>query len=328
VDRALTQSRYRLVRPRRISDGGISGAAGASARTGRARLGWATNRGVGQERDPVTPGPQHEDAPATIGPPALDKSVANPARMWNYWLGGKDNYAVDRAAADRAQETMPAMPQIARMARRFLGDAVRQLAGDGIRQFLDIGSGLPVTDNTHEVAQRADPAARVVYVDYDPVVLNYAEALLVSSPEGATDYIRADLRDTGTILAEAARTLDLSQPVAILLIAVLHFIPDADGPYTVVRELMDALAPGSRLVIVHAASDILADGVAEHARRYNQRSPAQIRLRSREEITRFFDGLELTGPGVVSLAQWWSPDQPETGAAGNLSGYCGIAVKR
>lgn len=271
--------------------------------------------------------PQEQDAAARSSPPALDTAVANPARMWNYWLGGKDHYAADRDAADKVREAMPAMPLIARLARRFLGDAVGQLAGGGIRQFLDIGTGLPTADNTHEVAQRAAPESRIVYVDYDPVVLSYARALLTSSPEGATDYIQADLRDTGTILADTARTLDLRQPVAILLIAILHFIPDSDDPYAVVARLMDAVAPGSYLVIVHAASDIQAAAVAEHARRYNQRSPAPITLRNREQIARFFDGLELTGRGLVPLAQWWDPGQGETGPVSGLSGYAGIARK-
>src|SRR5246500_5815967 len=162
--------------------------------------------------------------------------------MWNYWLGGKDNFAADRELADRVLEAMPSMPLIARAARLFLIDAVHQLAtAHGIRQFLDVGTGLPTADNTHDVAQRAAPESRIVYVDYDPVVLTHAQALLTSSPEGVTDYIQADLRDTDTILKGATRTLDLTRPVAILLIAVAHFIPDADDPYAIVTRLMDAV---------------------------------------------------------------------------------------
>ena len=158
--------------------------------------------------------------------PPFDPSVPNPARMWNYWLGGKDNFAADRDAAERVLEVMPSLPMIARAARLFLIDVVHQLAaGHGVRQFLDIGTGLPTADNTHDVAQRAAPESRIVYVDYDPVVLSHARALLTSSPEGRTDYLQADLRDTDTILKGAARTLDLTRPVAILLIAVVHFIP-------------------------------------------------------------------------------------------------------
>jgi trans-aconitate methyltransferase len=203
-----------------------------------------------------------------------------------------------------------------------------QLANNGIRQFLDIGTGLPTADNTHEVAQRAAPESRIVYVDYDRVVLSYARALLTSTPEGKTDYIEADLRDTGTILAHATRTLDLRQPVAILRIAVLHFIPDSDDPYAVVKRLVDTVAPGSYLAIAHAASDIRAEAVTEHARQYNQRSSAPITLRSREQIARFFDGLEVTGRGLVPLADWWDPGGPEAGRTSDLSGYCGIAMKR
>ena len=172
--------------------------------------------------------------------PPFDPSVPNPARMWNYWLGGKDNFAADREAAERVLEAMPSLPLIARAARLFLIDAVHQLAAEhGVRQFLDIGTGLPTADNTHDVAQRAAPESKIVYVDYDPVVLTHAQALLTSSPEGVTDYIQADLRDTDTIFKGAARTLDLTRPVAVLLIAVLHFIPDADDPYAVVARLME-----------------------------------------------------------------------------------------
>jgi len=196
--------------------------------------------------------------------PPFDPTVPNPARMWNYWLGGKDNFAADRQAAERVLEVMPSLPLIARAARLFLIDAVHQLAAEhGIRQFLDIGTGLPTADNTHDVAQRAAPESKIVYVDYDPVVLTHAQALLTSSPEGQTDYIQADLRDTDTIVKGAARTLDLTRPVAILLIAVLHFIPDADDPYAVVARLMDAVPSGSYLVIAHAAADIAPEASAD-----------------------------------------------------------------
>src|SRR5579871_3317489 len=159
----------------------------------------------------------------------FDTSVPNPARMWNYWVGGKDNFAADREAAEQAMAAVPQLPVIARMVRRFLINAVHELTAEhGIRQFLDIGTGLPTADNTHDVAQRAAPESRIVYIDYDPVVLTHAKALLTSSPEGVTDYIQADLRDTDKILNGAARILDFTRPVAILLIAVLHFIPDAD----------------------------------------------------------------------------------------------------
>jgi O-methyltransferase involved in polyketide biosynthesis len=259
--------------------------------------------------------------------PSFNPRVPSPARMWNYWLGGKDNFAADREAAERVLEVLPSVPAIARIARQFLTDAVYQLAaGHGIRQFLDIGTGLPTADNTHDVAQRAAPEARIVYVDYDPVVLRHAQALLTSSPQGKTDYIQADLRDTDTILAGAARTLDFTQPVAVILIAVLHFIPDADDPYQVVARLMAALPSGSYLVMAHAASDIAPEASAEMARRYNAMSSASITPRTREEVARFFDGLEMVPPRLVPIGEWGLPGQIDS-TLGGLIGYCGIGRK-
>jgi O-methyltransferase involved in polyketide biosynthesis len=259
--------------------------------------------------------------------PSFNPRVPSPARMWNYWLGGKDNFAADREAAERVLEVLPSVPAIARIARQFLTDAVYQLAaGHGIRQFLDIGTGLPTADNTHDVAQRAAPEARIVYVDYDPVVLRHAQALLTSSPQGKTDYIQADLRDTDTILAGAARTLDFTQPVAVILIAVLHFIPDADDPYQVMARLMDAVPSGSYLVMGHAASDIAPEASAELAVRYNAMSSASITPRSREQVERFFDGLDLVPPGLVPISQWGLAGQIDT-TVGGLVGYCAIARK-
>ena len=259
--------------------------------------------------------------------PPFDPSVPNPARMWNYWLGGKDNFAADREGAERVLEVMPSLPLIARAVRLFLIDAVHQLATEhGVRQFLDIGTGLPTADNTHDVAQRAAPESRIVYVDYDPVVLTHAQALLTSSPEGMTDYIQADLRDTDTILKGAARTLDFTRPVAVMLIAVLHFIPDADDPYAIVDRLMDAVPSGSYLVMAHAASDIDPEATAEMARRYNKMSSATITPRTRDQVARFFDGLDLLPPGLVPISKWAlsSPVDPTTSA---LIGYCAIARK-
>jgi len=259
--------------------------------------------------------------------PSFDPSVPNPARMWNYWLGGKDNFAADRKAAQQVLAVMPSMPAIARAARLFLADAVHQLAADhGIRQFLDIGTGLPTADNTHDVAQRAAPQSRIVYVDHDPVVLAHARALLTSNPEGMTDYLQADLRDTGTILAGAAATLDVTRPVAVLLIAVLHFISDSDDPYGVVDRLMAAVPSGSYLVMAHAASDIAPQASAEMARRYNEMSSASITPRSREQVERFFDGLDLVPPGLVPISQWGLAGQIDT-TVGGLVGYCAIAQK-
>ena len=257
----------------------------------------------------------------------FDPTVPNPARMWNYWLGGKDNFAADRAAGDQVIDALPSMPLVARRARQFLADAVRQLVTvHGVRQFLDIGSGLPAADNTHEVAQHTVPDARVVYVDHDPVVVNHGKALLTSGRDGKTEIVRADLRDTATILAEAGKVLDFTQPIGLLLIAVLHFIPDDEDPYGLVARLMAALPPGSYLVVGHGASDIEPEAAAELTRRYNERSPVPIRLRSRGQIAPFFDGLELVGRGLVPLSQWRDAD-PDADTATGLVGHVGIARK-
>jgi O-methyltransferase involved in polyketide biosynthesis len=259
--------------------------------------------------------------------PAFDPRVPSPARMWNFWLGGKDNFAADREAGQRVLEVLPSMPAIARVARLFLADAVTQLTdGHGIRQFLDIGTGLPTADNTHDVAQRVAPESRIVYVDYDPIVLTHARALLTSSPQGKTDYIQADLRDTGTILSDATRTLDFTQPVAVILIAVLHFIPDADDPYRAVARLMEAVPSGSYLVMAHAASDIAPEAAAEMAQTYNAMSSASITPRSREQVARFYDGLDMIPPGLVPIAEWGLHGPIDT-TVGGLIGYCGIGKK-
>jgi len=276
----------------------------------------------------VTDTTAHDDT-AGGDPEALtfDPRTPNSARMWNYWLGGKDNYAADRAAAEAVIRVFPALPVIARQARRFLVDVVQQLAAvHGVRQFLDIGTGLPTADNTHEVAQRVAPESRVLYVDIDPVVLAHARALLTSTPDGRTDFIQADLRDTETILAQAARTLDLNQPVAILLIAVLHFIGEEDDPYAIVARLMDAMPSGSYLAFGHAASDIRPGDTQEGFQTYNERSPVRLVPRSRQQIDRLVAGLDPVGPGVVPLSQWFEPGPLGTGGA-DLVGYCGLLRK-
>ena len=255
--------------------------------------------------------------------PGFDVKVASSARVWNYWVGGKDHFAADREAGEQILEAMPTLRMIAQMSRRFLIDVVHDLAAErGIRQFLDIGTGLPTADNTHDVAQRAAPGARIVYADYDPVVLTHAKALLTSTPEGKTDYIQADVRDPEVILSAAQRTLDFSEPVAVILIFVMHFVPDAERPYDVVRRLMEPLPPGSYLVMAHAASDIAADFMAAGADAYNDRVSAHITPRDRAGVSRFFDGLEMVGPGVVPLAQWFGT----TGDRG-LQAYCGVGRK-
>ena len=193
---------------------------------------------------------------------AVDTSKPHSARVLDYWLGGKDHFAADREAAEQILAVMPFMRDVSRMNRRFLATVVRYLTDAGVRQFLDIGTGLPTADNTHEVAQRAAPDARVVYVDNDPIVLSHAQALLTSTREGRCDYLQCDARDVDAILAGAARTLDFSQPVGITMLSVLHFIPAADDPYRIVARLLDAVPAGSYLAITHAASDIAADAIS------------------------------------------------------------------
>src|ERR1700758_358546 len=198
-----------------------------------------------------------EDVTTDQQGPAFDRTVSHSARIWNYWLGGKDNFAVDREAGDRVAAMLPSIVAQARADRAFLGRAIRYLVGpEGIRQFLDIGTGLPTADNTHQVAQQVAPEARIVYVDNDPMVLSHARALLTSSPEGVCDYIDADLHEPEKIVSGAARTLDLTQPVALLLLGVLHHISDTDEAYSIVRRLMAALVPGSFLAINHSTSAI------------------------------------------------------------------------
>ena len=235
----------------------------------------------------------------------FDTTVAHPARVWDYWLGGKDNFAADREAGERVIEAMPSVDAAARAGRTFLATAVHYLAaGMGIRQFLDIGTGLPTANNTHEVAQQVGPESRIVYVDNDPIVLTHARALLTSDARGATAYVDADLRDTGKILAEAANTLDFSRPVALMLLHILHFIPASDDPWGIVAKLLEPLAPGSYLVISHASSDIAASGLSDATQRYNQSSVVSIHGRSQTEVARFFQGLEIEEPGVVPLGLW------------------------
>lgn len=252
--------------------------------------------------------------------------MPSPARIWNYYIGGKDNFAVDRAVAERVIELLPSAPVVARLTRQFLARVVHDLATrHGIRQFLDIGSGLPTADNTHQVAQRAAPESRVCYVDNDPVVISHGNALLVSAPEGGCDYLEADVRDVDAVLAGAARTLDFSQPVAVLMLQLLHFVSDSEDPYGIVRRIMDAVPPGSFLALAHGASDVEPEAAAALTK-MSKASPFPVWLRDREEVSRFFDGLELTGPGLVSGTEWLDAG-PGT-APGSLSfGYTAVARK-
>jgi S-adenosyl methyltransferase len=238
-------------------------------------------------------------------PVPFDTSVAHIARVYNYWLGGKDNFAADREAGDQALAVNPGLQADVRANRAFLARAVRYLAGEaGITQFLDIGTGIPTENNTHEVAQAIAPAARIVYVDNDPVVLTHARALLTSSPQGATAYIDSDLRDTTAILRQAAAALDFTQPIAVMLIAILHLIGDGDDPYGIVTRLMDAVPPGSYLAISHPAGDIEAGQMASAARRVNRLMAQQVTLRSQDAVTRFFGGLQVVEPGIVQPPRW------------------------
>ena len=256
----------------------------------------------------------------------IDTSVAHSARVHDYWLGGKDNFAADRAAGDAVMAAYPGIVMSVRANRAFLARAVRFLAAEtGIRQFLDIGTGIPAANNTHEVAQSVAPSCRVVYVDYDPVVLLHAQALLTSSPQGAVDYIDADLRDPQAILAQAARILDFSQPVAVMLIAIMHLIVDADDPYRLVSELMAAVPAGSYLALSQVASDIEAEQMAEAAKRYNRMARETQRHRSHAEVERFFDGLELQEPGVVAVPRWRPGSDIEAKARSAMWG--GVARK-
>jgi S-adenosyl methyltransferase len=248
---------------------------------------------------------QPADSTGQDEPPTFDTSVAHIARVYNYWLGGKDNYAADRKAGDAVIAAYPDLVSSVRANRAFLARTVRYLAGEaGIRQFLDIGTGIPTANNTHEVAQAVAPDSRVVYVDNDPVVLAHARALLTSSPQGATDYIDADLRDTGTILSQAASTLDFSRPVAVMLIAILHLIGDEDDPYGIVATLTGAVPPGSYLALSHVASDIEPEKQAEAARRYDRLAHDKQHHRSHAEVMRFFAGLDIAEPGIVPVQQW------------------------
>ncbi|WP_156724081.1 SAM-dependent methyltransferase [Streptomyces apocyni] len=237
--------------------------------------------------------------------PRIDTTRPHTARIWNYWLDGKDNYLVDREAGDQIRQLHPGIGDYARADRLFLGRSVRYLAGEvGIRQFLDIGTGLPSADNTHEVAQRVAPDARIVYVDNDPLVLTHARALLTSTPEGRTDYLDADLRDVDTILERAAETLDLTQPVALVLLGVVIFIEDDAESHGVVHRLLDALPSGSHLVLSHTITSPAMPDVDRAVEFWNEHGTPKLTQRTPEQITRYFDGLTLLPPGVVSCSRW------------------------
>jgi hypothetical protein len=261
------------------------------------------------------------------GPLPFDTSVAHQARIYDYTLGGKDNYAADRAAAEAGLAVWPDMAWASRANRAFLGRAVRYLAAEaGIRQFLDIGTGIPTAGNTHEVAQSVAPESRVVYVDYDPVVLAHARALLDSSEAGATEYIDADLRDTGAILGQAGKLLDFTRPVAVTLLGILHAIPDADDPHAIVATLMAAVPPDSYLVVSHLGSDLFERELLESLKEaFGGKMQQQLTWRSRTEVARFFEGTDLVEPGLVRIEEW----RPDTANDGHEShGWAAVGRKR
>jgi S-adenosyl methyltransferase len=258
--------------------------------------------------------------------PDFDTSVPHIARVYDYWLGGKDNFAADRELGEQTLQAYPNLVFSVRANRAFLARTVRFLAGEmGIRQFLDIGTGIPTAHNTHEVAQGIAPSSRIVYVDNDPIVLSHARALLKSTPQGACAYLDADLRDPDTILAGAAKTLDFSQPVAVMLLAVMHFVGDDAEAGSIISRLTAACEPGSFVVISHAAGDIDAEQQTEMVRRLNQSVAEKATLRDQAGITRLFGGLELVEPGVVPVSDWRPDSDLEAARPTGLRG--GVARK-
>ncbi|MCW3842318.1 SAM-dependent methyltransferase [Micromonospora yasonensis] len=244
----------------------------------------------------------------------IDPSVPHPARRYDYWLGGKDNFAADRKSGDAVAAAYPAIRTTVIENRRFMHRATRYLAGTaGIRQFLDIGTGIPTSPNMHEVAQGIAADARVAYVDNDPIVLAHARALLSSTPEGATAYVDADLREPERILAhpDVRATIDFDRPVGLMLVAILHFLTDADDPYGISRRLVDALPSGSYLVVSHATTDLVPRDIAATAAPVTTSSQIDMAFRSRDQIAAFFDGLELVEPGISPLTEWRPDQAPE-----------------
>jgi hypothetical protein len=254
----------------------------------------------------------------------FDTSVPHPARVYAYWLGGKDCYEADRKAAEDVIRVRPQVVAGARANRAFLVRVVGFLAADcGIRQFLDVGTGLPCPDSTHEVARQADPACRVCYVDNDPIVLTHARALLTSPPPGLCAYVDADVRDTATILAEAARTLDFTQPAAVMLLAILHFVPDSDRPAEIVAALAKALAPGSFIAISHLTGDFAPEQVAAATTAYNTQTSVPVTPRTHAQVSGLFGGLPLVAPGVVPVTEWRPTAQLPHRMTADL--YAGVA---
>ncbi len=260
--------------------------------------------------------------------PDIDATVTHSARVWDYWLGGKNNYSVDREAGDQIRSVMPGIVDTARAVRGFLNRAVGYLVGEeGIRQLLDIGTGLPTVNNTHAVAQAAAPECRIVYVDNDPLVLAHARALLTSTPEGVTNYVDADLRDPDRILREAAKTLDFTQPIALMLLGILNHIMDTDESNAIVDRLVAALPSGSYLVMSHFTSLVDTEVVEEGMQIYNDSGGTPpVRGHSREELLRYFHGLELLEPGLVPVSLW-RPEPSDRGVPVEVYEFCGVGRK-
>jgi S-adenosyl methyltransferase len=258
--------------------------------------------------------------------PRLDSAVAHSARVWNYWVGGKDNFAADREVGDKIREVFPAIVDVARASRAFLVRSVRYLAEEqGIRQFLDIGTGLPTANNTHEVAQAVAPECRIVYVDNDPLVLVYARAMLTSSADGACAYVDADVHDPDKILREAAETLDFDKPIALMMLGILGNVVDYDEARSIVARLRDAVVPGSYLVI----NDGTTSEARERATQVGIDAGVTYVVRRPEQIARLFDGLELVEPGVVSTPLWrpGSNGDSDSEPQAELDVYCGVGRK-
>ena len=257
--------------------------------------------------------------------PPIDTSVPHSARVWNYWLGGKDNYPVDREAGDKFLETFPGIAQEARAARAFLMRAVRYLTEEaGVRQFLDIGTGLPTANNTHEVAQAVRPDARIVYVDNDPLVLTHARALLTSAEGGYTDYLHAHLEEPEKILAAARERLDFDEPIGLIIIGVLAHVADYEQAKDTVRTLLDALPSGSYLTISDGTHSNQANIEAQED--YNESGAVAYNLRSKEEIAGFFEGLEVVDPGLITVTRWRC-EETDFGTTPEVDGYGGVGRK-
>jgi hypothetical protein len=266
-----------------------------------------------------------EGEPRPDVPPKIDTSVPHSARIWNYWLGGKDNYPVDAEAGDEFAKTFPGIVDAARGSRYFLARAVRHLAGHaGIRQFLDVGTGLPTVDNTHEIAQSVAPDSRIVYVDNDPLVLTHARALLTSAPEGATDYLHADINEPQPILEGAARTLDLTRPVGLIMFGIIGHVPEHSDAVAIARGLLDGLAPGSHLAI-YTGTDSDPD-LVEAERRVGEHGGVPYRLSNLEQVQEYFSGLELVEPGVVP-GPHWRPEGEVTESAATVTSLGGLGRK-